>query len=58
MQFANSSACESGRDAVVLLGLCDDPHAASATAQLAAARLLQALHLLSFALPSRGALYA
>jgi len=58
MQFANSSACEEVRDRVVLLGLGEDPHAASAIAQLTAARPLQILHLFSSALRSCGGLDA
>jgi hypothetical protein len=43
MQSANLSACESLRAPVAVLGVCDDPHAATATTQPTTARKLQAL---------------
>ena len=45
MQSANSIAGEEVREPVVLLGLCEDPQAASATTQLTAARLPPTLRL-------------
>lgn len=39
MQFANATGCEWAPERVVLLRWCEDPQAASATAQLTAARL-------------------
>ena len=47
MQSANSIAGEEVREPVVLLGLCEDPQAATATTQLTAARLPPTLRLRS-----------
>jgi len=43
MQFASASAFEGVPEAVGLLGFCEDPQAASATAEPTAARPVSAL---------------
>jgi hypothetical protein len=45
MHRANSSACELAREPAALLGVCEDPQAAIATAQLTATRLARMVRL-------------